>query len=706
MMEKPKADQLATTHNNNPPMQQSGSFTTARQFLAAGVFLLAFLLYAFTLAPTVTLVDSGELILAAKTLGIAHPPGFPLYVLLAHFATLLPIGNLALRVHLLSALCAALASMLMMLLVSETLLTQSSLQTKAKRRKDKLRKRGKSAPNNLADAVNQSFPPLWMLAPAVISGLLLAVSRTLWAYATIAEVYTLNAMLILAVIYLMMRWRRQIRTAHTLPQAPNDKALYLAAFFFGLALGVHHVTVGLLLPALAALVWASAGLRFFTSKRLLYAALSAFSGLSIYLYLPFAASRSPLMNWGDPDNLERFWWHITGRQYQVFFDFSLARISEFAALSIREFGFPWLPLGLALATVGFVYLFKHDKAMFFFLALMVAADLLYGLGYEIDEDKDAYYLPAFIALTIAAGSGAQWFMRFLPTPKFRQLFTPWRAAMIFLLLPLLTLAGNFRYNNRSRYFIAHDYVTNILQGLEPNALLLTSDWQVYSPMLYVRQLEGQRPDVVAIDVNQLRRSWYFDYLRQVYPEVIEQSRKAVEAYLEDLKSWEQNPEAYANNPKLSERINTRFYDMIFSFINTRSKVAPVYATQEIVINRGGPNMELTTFLNEKFTLIPKGLLFCASTTNAVAPTNDVALNTRGLADGTLKFADDDVVIKKVLPVYLSMLTNRGRFLAAQNHHAQAIEAFHQALALDASYTPARNLLNASLESLQNPNTGK
>ena len=63
------------------------------------VFLIAILVNTSTLAPTVTLVDSGELIVAARFLGVAHPPGFPLYLMLAHLASLVPIGNVAERIN-------------------------------------------------------------------------------------------------------------------------------------------------------------------------------------------------------------------------------------------------------------------------------------------------------------------------------------------------------------------------------------------------------------------------------------------------------------------------------------------------------------------------------------------------------------------------------------------------------------------------------
>src|SRR5689334_4517186 len=83
------------------------------------LFVLALAVYTQTMAPTVVFVDSGELILAAKSLGVAHPPGFPLYVLLAHLATAVPFGNVAARVNFLSALCAALAVAFLFLLSSE-----------------------------------------------------------------------------------------------------------------------------------------------------------------------------------------------------------------------------------------------------------------------------------------------------------------------------------------------------------------------------------------------------------------------------------------------------------------------------------------------------------------------------------------------------------------------------------------------------------
>ena len=98
---------------------------------AALVFSVSLLVYRWTLAPTVTLVDSGELIVAARFLGVAHPPGFPLYLILAHLFSLIPIGSIAFRINFASAFFAALASGLITLMTAE-FVTSASYVTEGK----------------------------------------------------------------------------------------------------------------------------------------------------------------------------------------------------------------------------------------------------------------------------------------------------------------------------------------------------------------------------------------------------------------------------------------------------------------------------------------------------------------------------------------------------------------------------------------------
>src|SRR5213083_2213372 len=435
------------TLKHNQVQKDVGTISSSRAelFCAGTVFFAALILYSWTLAPTVTLTDSGELIVVAQRVGVAHPPGFPLWVILAHLASLVPLGNIAVRINFSSAVFAALASAMLTLVVAELMIAIPYLLTRKKRSAQRNKK-----------AEDSSIAQLLICAPALGAGLLMAFSRTLWAYATIAEVYTLNALLILIILFLMLRWRRYILAdrLNTRPAIrPHDKWLYGAALVFGLALGIHHVTVGLMLPALAVLVYRTQGLRFFTSRRLVYAALISIGALvAVYAYLPFAASRSPVMNWGDPRSLQEIWWHITGRQYRVFFSFSPATVEaqflEFCRMLMREFGFPLFPVTPLLALAGFANAYKRDRTAFWFLLFIVIANLAYDLSYEIAEDKDAYYLPVFISIAIGAGLGIRWLIE-LTAVKSISLGRSYGVAAIAVLLTSATaFAGNWPFNNR------------------------------------------------------------------------------------------------------------------------------------------------------------------------------------------------------------------------------------------------------------------
>src|SRR5947208_2682179 len=669
----------------------------AELLCAGAVFLIALLLFSWTLAPTVTLTDSGELILVAQGLGVAHPPGVPLWVILAHLASLVPLGNVAVRINFSSALFAAFACSVLTLVVAELMITAAYLPA---------RKKG-AQPRKRAE--DSSIDRLLVFAPALGAGLLMAFSRTLWSYATITEVYTLNALLILTFFFLMLRWRRRIVLEQRGARAvvtKHDHYLYGAAALFGLALGDHHVTVGLTLPALAVIVYRTQGLKFFTSRRLLYGALISIGAfIAVYAYLPFAASRSPLINWGNPRSLQEIWWHITGRQYRVFLSFTPimmgAQFVEFCRMLLREFGPAWLPLPLVLAFAGFATAYRQDRTTFWFLLSIVIANLAYDLSYEIAEDKDAYYLPVFISVALAAGFGIRWLIQ-LAAVKSMSFGTSYCVAAIAVLLASATaFAGNWPFNNRRHYFIAHDYVENLLSAVEPNGLLLTQDWQVASPMFYAQQIEQRRRDVKVVDVNLLRRSWYFDYLRRTYPDLIERSRQKIEVFVEDLKEWERDPAAFKSNALLTQKISTAFLEMIQSIVTNESGVGPVYITRDLLLP-DTTNGEVTRWLSQNYQLVPQGLLFNLAKDSGFHDSPDVRLETRGLADGTVRFEQDDVVNLKILSAYTSMLINRGRYLAAFNQHERAIIAFQEALALDPNLAAAREGLAQSTAKLSNP----
>src|SRR5512133_2135111 len=175
-----------------------------------------------------------------------------------------------------------------------------------------------------------------------------------------------------------------------------------------------------------------------------------------------------------------------------------AQFVESCRMALREFGFAWLPLTLFLAVAGLASAYKRDRTAFWFLLLIVLADLAYALSYEIAEDKDAYYLPGFISIAIAAGLGIQWLVQRAASRR-SPIWRPYVTAATAIVLTSATAFGaNWAFNNRRHYFIAHDYVENLFSTIAPNGLMLTQDWQVASPMFYGQEIEQRRVDVKVV----------------------------------------------------------------------------------------------------------------------------------------------------------------------------------------------------------------
>src|SRR4029078_13464037 len=158
--------QKNTIRKGVPEPNGTTPFSSQPELLCAGaVFLVALVVHSWTLAPTVTLTDSGELIVAAYGLGVAHPPGFPLWVMLAHLASLVPVGSVAVRMNFSSAVFAALACGMLTLVVIQLFVPESYFA--ASRRKNKGARHGRTIKSASVDGFS-------MFAPAVGAGLLMA----------------------------------------------------------------------------------------------------------------------------------------------------------------------------------------------------------------------------------------------------------------------------------------------------------------------------------------------------------------------------------------------------------------------------------------------------------------------------------------------------------------------------------------------------
>jgi hypothetical protein len=141
--------------------------------------------------------------------------------------------------------------------------------------------------------------------------------------------------------------------------------------------------------------------------------------------------------------------------------------------------------------------------------------------------------------------------------------------------------------------------------------------------------------------------------------------------------------------------------MVRSIVTNEIRFAPVYMTNDLLVSNQ-MNGYLTQWIPQTYQLIPEGLVFYLASDQSFHDSPDPHLQTRGLADGTVRFEKDDVINLKVLPTYTSMLVNRGRYLALFNQHERAIVAFKEALALNPGLAAAREGLAQSEAKLHKP----
>ena len=230
--------------------------------VGVGVTVFVFVLYLRTLAPTILPYDSPDLLdvpmlqMQVCVLGMAHPTGYPSYLMLSHLFTYLPFGDCAYRANLASATYAALA--VLSVFAAGYLLSR------------------------------------WVAAAAA-AALAFGVGVTLWSQAVIAEVYTLNALFIALTLLALLLWRERRK----------DRHLLLSAFLVGLSL-TDHLTSGLLLPASLLFVALVDWRKLADVKLMLKSVGLFFVGLIPYLYLPIRSAMDPSFEANNPSNFERF----------------------------------------------------------------------------------------------------------------------------------------------------------------------------------------------------------------------------------------------------------------------------------------------------------------------------------------------------------------------------------------------------------------
>lgn len=637
-----------------------------RSLAAAIVFIAAFALYLKTLAPAIGPTDSGELTTAVWSLGNAHPPGFPFFLLVTHVFTWLPFGTIAVRTNIASAFFSALACALVVLAAAEILLMPRDVRVAKAPAEEKRSKKKKNVAQNVRTSDLRGPSQLMVTLIMLATGLLFAFSRTLWQFATVTEVYAVNSALMAGVAWGMLRWAR----------TRDVRWLYAAALLFGLGLCVHHVTIGTGAIAIAVVITRVGGIKFWRSRTTVIAALLLAAGLIVYAYLPIAALRKPVMNWGDPASISAVWDHITGKQYRAYIKTSdeqnNAQIDRYFGIVVCELGPGWLPLVLLIAAGGIVLLWFRQRTIFWYVVLFIIGNAAWFAIYPVTNDTPAYAIPTFIALLFAFAFGASSIAELAKDERVRTII-----AGAMLLLPLLALVTVYPFRDRSNYWVSHDYAENGLRSMRPNALMLTGDWQLYAPMRYRLDVEHARPDVEIIETGFLLREWYFGELARRYPAMTRDSRREIDALAPMLGPF-QNDRDHLDMKLFNRRID----DLIISLIEQHLRRGPVYVSGEVAASTEPRDVNLRKRLADRFDIVPRGLLIEIVPGHAFRDVHYTPLQTRGVADGTIRYDDDDVVPTEIVPGYRAILVMTGRYLAIEKKFDEALLAYRAANAID------------------------
>ncbi len=506
--------------------------------------LVCFALYLKTLCPTTDFIDSGELTTVAYTLGIAHPTGYPIFTLIGWLFSHLPLSSsVVYRVNVMAAFLCSVSLFIffrfMVFFIGEALGTKSTGHR------------------------------MVQLLPAAVATVSLGLSETFWAQATAVEVYSLHTVFLSTLLFLFVKAIHLHSESSRIPGENRSRLWYTFALALGLSF-TNHMTTILLGPGFLYLYFYTFGLNGRTWKHLLGLVPAFLLGFSLYLYLPIRASGHPLLNWGNPADLERFWWHFTGKQYRVWIFSSTESAERQLNYFFSTVGAKFAYVPVCLAIVGVWRLVRRNRPLLLFTLLLFLGCLFYSVNYDI-HDIDSYFLLAFFTIALWAGVGCSVLVSFLrDRPRSNWIAYAGLALMIGIMLT------NIDDVDESQSYLVEDYTKDMFKSIDSNALILSYQWDYFvSAAYYFQIVDHLRPDVVVIDKELLRRSWYYKQLEWRYPALYRGSQHEIEAFLAELYRFEHDL------PYSSNVIEARYQEVIHSLFEKNYAARPIYATAEI-----------------------------------------------------------------------------------------------------------------------------
>jgi hypothetical protein len=442
-----------TTAPQPVPATPAAASVVARYAAPIGVGIVALLLYVRTMLPGVAFDDWGEMQTVPHVLGIAHPTGYPTYILVAWLFELLPIGEVAFRANLLSGVCVALAL---------------AFATSAQQR--------------------LGVSPLIAAVASLAAGLV----GTIWVSAVVAEVNPLHLLLMALLIDRSLAWADSRRL----------RDLALGGLIIGLSLGNHALTIFVAPYLILYVLWAGRATLLEHKRWILAPVLTVFAGAAVYVYIPIAASLRPPLLYNNPVTWDAFKFLVTGEQFRGQYGglFTTEGPAVFLASPpnlwtlLVENGSAGLPI---LGALGAVALFFRRPAFAAALGAILLTGLYVWANYlELPHYLIVPWLVIGILAGVALDTGARLAARLLPE-RWRTVPTVAAAGLGVVLVAVL-VASNFAAVDKSGDRTTDDFVDLMLDSLSPDAAIVTY-WGASAPLWHATMVQDRRTDILIVD---------------------------------------------------------------------------------------------------------------------------------------------------------------------------------------------------------------
>ena len=533
-------------------------FSRAQVGVFAGVVLFTLVVYGLSVAPTFSYWDCGEFVASSYILGIPHPPGTPLFVLIGRLFSVLPTSSdIGARINLISVLTSAFAAGFAFLVLVRAI------------------RQALRIPPGTAMARWQGIVAF---CGGISGALFMAFSDTHWNNAVEAEVYGASMLLMMVLLWLATRW------ADTREQSTGGRYLIGISYVAMLSLGIHMTTF-LVMPVIflfiimldarlrkdwkfwvtgivlflvvddldrfliSAGIWTLLSLLMALKNRksaagwgLIAAVMVAgWIGYSNQFYLPIRSTQKPWIDENHPATFSAFKGFLERKQYGQ--TSMIARMFDRRGTWANQFGdhphmgfyrywkyqygfsgWAMLPV-ILLGFYGVYWLWRRAPVwgvMVLLLFLVSSVGLILYMNFadgtqyqRLQPDaymevrhRDYFFTPAYIVFGMMMGLGLAALASKVGERGPSGIKGAIAIGVIAALLPIQTMADNWRGADRSRNYTPYDYAWNLLQSCKPNAILFTFGDNDTFPLWCIQEVYHVRKDVSIINLSLANTDWY------------------------------------------------------------------------------------------------------------------------------------------------------------------------------------------------------